>query len=308
MAPCDVITCSRVAARDVISGGRTIRRTRKRQSTRACTRRGSICAPGYGYTLVRPSPFKKEYATSRKKDAGVAQEMPAHTTAPEPEEAVTFCEASRFTHQRGSRANKAIEASDPNSIKEYFTLSRKRVHFDLAATSMHEVVPYSEIYDAHPRTFVFDQDSEMIPAARGGYVSAASMEDPPDELDDEDDGLEDDEDHDSCEDEDEDDGGWESWLVERENDDDPDDYACMLDKEMLLVQENEIMIAQVPLQDIQICLERRHCQESEHERESPTHGNCLPDLDDETQWESWLEATLGSTQDIFYDPNLCPSQ
>jgi hypothetical protein len=258
--------------------------------------------------LVRPSPFKKEYTTSRKEDAAAAQEIPADTTAPEPEEAVTFCEASRFTLQDGSRANKAIEASDPNFVKECPTLPGKRVHFDLAATSVHEVVPYSEIYDAHPRTFVFDRDSEMIPAARGGYVSAASMEDPPDELDDEDDELDDDEDHDSSEDEEEDDGGWESWLVERENDDEPDDYACMLDKEMLLVQETEIMTAQVPVQDIQTCDESKHFQESEHARESLTHGTCLPDLDDEAQWESWLEATLGSTQDIFYDPNMCPSQ
>lgn len=81
---------------------------------------------------------------------------------------------------------------------------RKHVRFDLAATIMHEVPPYAEIYGAHPRTFVFDRDSQMIPAARGGYVSVASTTDPFEDLD-----------YDDCEPS-EDDGDWSSWLIEQD--------------------------------------------------------------------------------------------
>lgn len=47
----------------------------------------------------------------------------------------------------------------------------QRVHFDDRATVVHEVEPYAEIYGRHPRLFVFDRNSEMIPAAPGGFVS-----------------------------------------------------------------------------------------------------------------------------------------
>ena len=54
---------------------------------------------------------------------------------------------------------------------------RKRVDFDFETTSMHEVIPYGEIYGAPPRTFVFDRNSQMIAAGSCGFVSAASEED-----------------------------------------------------------------------------------------------------------------------------------
>ncbi len=45
------------------------------------------------------------------------------------------------------------------AIPEFPVLQRKCVQFNLAATIIHEVIPYAEIYGAHPRTFVFDKDS-----------------------------------------------------------------------------------------------------------------------------------------------------
>jgi len=82
----------------------------------------------------------------------------------------------------------------------------KSVRFDLASITVHEVIPYGEIYGAHPRTFVFDKDSQRIPAARGGFVSAESVlevEEPQ---------------GDSSIFNDDDDGDWESWLRETEED------------------------------------------------------------------------------------------
>jgi len=76
-----------------------------------------------------------------------------------------------------------VEAAAPDFVP---TL-QKRVEFDLEATSVHEVIPYAEIYGAHPYTFVFDRESQKIPAARGGYVSAASLEEPIEDLQDSDD-------------------------------------------------------------------------------------------------------------------------
>lgn len=128
----------------------------------------------------------------------------------------------------------------------------KRVRFDLSATSFHEVTPYAEIYGAHPRTFVFDVDSEMIPAARGGFVRA-SVEEADDDSDSSDE-----------------DGGWESWLLEQDQEDSVDDL------------------------------------QSEAERRTSilfSRGICVPDVDEETGWESWLDSVLGSTDEqLFYDP------
>ena len=60
---------------------------------------------------------------------------------------------------------------------------RKHVGFNLECTSIHEVIPYREIYGALPQTFVFDRDSQMVPAARrglsAGFVSLASQFCPP---------------------------------------------------------------------------------------------------------------------------------
>jgi hypothetical protein len=87
----------------------------------------------------------------------------------------------------------------------------KSVKFDLASFTVHEVIPYGEIYGAHPRTFVFDKDSQRIPAARGGFVSAESLLEM-EELQ-----------GDSSIFNDDDDGDWESWL--RETEDDSTDYS-----------------------------------------------------------------------------------
>jgi len=132
----------------------------------------------------------------------------------------------------------------------------KRVRFDLSATSVHEVTPYAEIYGAHPRTFVFDVHSEMIPAARGGFVRASV-------------GEVDDADNDDSDSSDED-GGWESWLLEQDQDDSIDE------------------------------------RQAEGERRTSilfSRGICVPDVDEETGWESWLDSVLGSTHEqLFYDP------
>lgn len=50
-----------------------------------------------------------------------------------------------------------------------------RVKFDLKANTVHAVTPYAEIYGRHPRRFVFDKDSTMIPSAHGGFVSLRSL-------------------------------------------------------------------------------------------------------------------------------------
>lgn len=45
----------------------------------------------------------------------------------------------------------------------------KRVHFDLSKTTEHEITPYSEVYELHPRDFNF---------ARGRYAPTACFVDP----------------------------------------------------------------------------------------------------------------------------------
>lgn len=153
------------------------------------------------------------------------------------------------------------------------TVYVKRVRFDLDAISVHEVTPYAEIYGAHPRTFVFGVDSQMVAAGRGGFNSAdftITLEDEP----------EDDEESEM----DEDDGGWESWLLEQESED--------FEKPALLQRENEDYI------------------ESDR-APSPVlvHETWLPDLDDEAGWEIWLESTLGHSLDEFCDDTIqCPEE
>lgn len=68
----------------------------------------------------------------------------------------------------------------------------RHVRFDLAAVTLHEIPPYSEIYGHHPNTFVFDRHSCRVPAAPNGYVSLAAIvgeddeEEPSDTSDDDD--------------------------------------------------------------------------------------------------------------------------
>jgi len=158
-----------------------------------------------------------------------------------------LCEAAATMASDVSEANVAIETSSWNSelddtvdvpqnagaswseaaaaapiaselpIPSLPSLHIKRVRFNLEDTSIEFITPYAEIYGAHPRTFVFDKDSLMIPAARGGFVSADYVMGAEEELDDDDD--------DDCETSQED-GGWESWLLEQErsNSDDEDTF------------------------------------------------------------------------------------
>lgn len=56
-----------------------------------------------------------------------------------------------------------------------FSGSRRRVRFDMGAIILHEITPYSEIYGAHPRTFVFDRNSRRVPAAPNGYVGLQAV-------------------------------------------------------------------------------------------------------------------------------------
>jgi len=46
----------------------------------------------------------------------------------------------------------------------------RHVRFDLHATIVHEVTPYSEIYGLRPCEFVFDKGMNLIPADLGGFV------------------------------------------------------------------------------------------------------------------------------------------
>jgi hypothetical protein len=91
----------------------------------------------------------------------------------------------------------------------------RHVRLDLSTTVIHEVTPYAEIYGVHPREFVFDKDSQMIAAARGGFVSAGFTIPTEDELD--------------CDSEEEceaseEDGDWESWLLEQESCEDTTEF------------------------------------------------------------------------------------
>lgn len=51
---------------------------------------------------------------------------------------------------------------------------RKRVQFDAAEYTEFEITSYSEIYGIHPREFVFDRDSFMLPAIGFGDVGSAA--------------------------------------------------------------------------------------------------------------------------------------
>jgi len=201
-----------------------------------------------------------------------------------------LCEAAATMASDVSEANVAIETSSWNSelddtvdvpqnagasrseaadaapiasklpIPSLPSLHIKRVRFNLEDTSIEFITPYAEIYGAHPRTFVFDKDSLMIPAARGGFVSADYVMGAEEDLDDDDD--------DDCETSQED-GGWESWLLEQES---SDDYA-ELDRTTSL---------------------------------GLSHDTCLPDLDDPTGWERWLESICGNSQEqLFSDTIQC---
>lgn len=108
-------------------------------------------------------------------------------------------------------ARNGVAASDDAATVQALQVAikhlMKSVRFDDDAVEVHEIIPYGEIYGAHPRTFVFAGDSEMIPAARGGYVSASSMVETPEDSE-----GEEDEDKDATER-----GDWETWLRERES-------------------------------------------------------------------------------------------
>lgn len=41
---------------------------------------------------------------------------------------------------------------------------KRCVRFDLDACSVHEIMPYAEIYGMHPRDFVFGKGFHMVPA------------------------------------------------------------------------------------------------------------------------------------------------
>jgi len=69
-------------------------------------------------------------------------------------------------------------------------LRSRRVRFDEGLNTTHEVTPYAEVYGRHPRHFVFDRRSRMIPASHGGFVSLrASTGADEEELEDEEDDV-----------------------------------------------------------------------------------------------------------------------
>jgi len=50
----------------------------------------------------------------------------------------------------------------------------RRVRFNLSACTVHEIIPYGEIYGLHPREFVFDRNLEKVPAVgHFGFVGQA---------------------------------------------------------------------------------------------------------------------------------------
>lgn len=85
-----------------------------------------------------------------------------------------------------SAVNDAVEVPVAKEIPLPSFCRSRRVSFDLAATIVHDIQPYAEVYDQHPRTFVFDRDGQMIPAAPGGFVSLQAMNRHAEESDDED--------------------------------------------------------------------------------------------------------------------------
>lgn len=73
-------------------------------------------------------------------------------------------EASRHAELAALVAADASKALDTNSSPAVVPESL-RVRFDLGASTVHEVTPYSEIYGLHPREFVFGRGFYMMPAA-----------------------------------------------------------------------------------------------------------------------------------------------
>jgi len=123
--------------------------------------------------------------------------------------AIEACISSQGTQNSGDRlCQEDVQIPVLPSIH-----ATRRVRFDMSATVIHEVTAYAEIYGAHPREFVFDKDSQMIAAARGGFVSAGFTIPTDDELD-----------CDSEEECSEDDGDWESWLLEQESCEDSTEF------------------------------------------------------------------------------------
>ena len=72
--------------------------------------------------------------------------------------------------------NVAFVEDEVTSAAPHTSCRRQRkVRFNLRCTTVHHVTPYSEIYGHHPREFVFDANSQMIPAGLGGFVSLESL-------------------------------------------------------------------------------------------------------------------------------------
>jgi len=49
------------------------------------------------------------------------------------------------------------------SVEEVQRQRQSLVRFDFAATTIHEIVPYAEIFGIHPSDFVFDREYNMLP-------------------------------------------------------------------------------------------------------------------------------------------------
>jgi len=231
------------------------RRTRFRQTSRhggmACQGRGPAVCTRMDTCKVDAERTKEEVSENDASVANVAVELATHA-----DDDFILCDANDDSSGDVQHIVLFVSEIDDDCDPVCTAIcdtSRKSVRFDLAATSLHEIQPYAEIYGAHPRSFVFDRDSHMIPAGRNGFTSGAWADEKIEERDTDDRELE------------EEDGGWESWLLDQDESGDE--------------------------------------SEAEFEGETPfefTRGTCIPDLDDETGWESWLEATLGSTQDQFF--------
>lgn len=74
----------------------------------------------------------------------------------------------------------------------------RRVQFDISATTVHHICPYSEVYGLHPRTFDFDRNFWMVPAK--GWQDASMQQCFVEEEDN------------SESDSDSDEGEWEEWT------------------------------------------------------------------------------------------------
>lgn len=128
-----------------------------------------------GGVNAKTHPAERLPGTADEKDEQVGNRANDVANEDGKEEAIAAVEALATTkaavgYGAGLSLTRAAHGDDAKGA------SPRRVSFDIAAITEHEIPPYAEIYGEHPRTFVFDRYSSKIAAAPGGFVSVQAWE------------------------------------------------------------------------------------------------------------------------------------